>query len=386
MEMKGGGEVRRLNIIYFLSRMGRVEHPHLIRVHHVTPNGVYLRDVKRWLSELRGKDLAESFAWSYKRRYKAGYLWQDLLDDDLITPISDNEFVLKGSEIPSSEGDKKQDQISSWEEHDQRCCPHKSHDQSLSKTSSPSPEIIEHSIQFGSESSASMEYSLKQDEKSGHLITRNDTGEADSCYSSLISKQGNKKAGTSLMTVSRCMPPSSQQAVNESGRRSKSQSTASSILRNLTACCAVDTKDSVTIPTHRRIKKNDVGSELCKEDKLGGSARMSLSEAPSNHQQPQTARMSFDGVRDSRKKANNGEFSSLKRVPAAYKPVSNPPCSQCGKPFKPEKLHAHMKSCSRMKMLAKNAASGSGAKDKESSWRSTSPDREITDQSSLLCH
>lgn len=33
------------------------------------------------------------------RRYKAGYVWQDLLDDDLITPISDNEYVLKGSQI-----------------------------------------------------------------------------------------------------------------------------------------------------------------------------------------------------------------------------------------------------------------------------------------------
>jgi hypothetical protein len=33
------------------------------------------------------------------RRYKKGYVWQDLLDDDLITPISDNEYVLKGSEI-----------------------------------------------------------------------------------------------------------------------------------------------------------------------------------------------------------------------------------------------------------------------------------------------
>lgn len=38
-----GGEVRRIHIIYFLSHMGHVEHPHLIRVHHLTRNGVYLR-------------------------------------------------------------------------------------------------------------------------------------------------------------------------------------------------------------------------------------------------------------------------------------------------------------------------------------------------------
>lgn len=36
------------------------------------------------------------------RRYKTGYVWQDLLDEDLITPISDNEYVLKGSEISST--------------------------------------------------------------------------------------------------------------------------------------------------------------------------------------------------------------------------------------------------------------------------------------------
>lgn len=39
-----------------------------------------------------------AFSWSYKRRYKNGYVWQDLLDDDLITPVSDNEYVLKGSQ------------------------------------------------------------------------------------------------------------------------------------------------------------------------------------------------------------------------------------------------------------------------------------------------
>ncbi|XP_054813486.1 protein SOSEKI 1-like [Prosopis cineraria] len=99
MEASKGGEVRRIHIVYFLSLMGRSEEPHLIRVHHLARNGVYLRDVKRWLGELRGKDLAETHAWSYKRMYKTGYVWQDLLDDDLITPISDNEYVLKGSQI-----------------------------------------------------------------------------------------------------------------------------------------------------------------------------------------------------------------------------------------------------------------------------------------------
>lgn len=43
MEAQGGAEVRRVHIVYFLSRKGRIEHPHLIRVHHLSRNGVRLR-------------------------------------------------------------------------------------------------------------------------------------------------------------------------------------------------------------------------------------------------------------------------------------------------------------------------------------------------------
>jgi len=102
MEVHKGGEVRRVHVLYFLSRNGAIEHPHLIRVHHLHRHGVYLQglcqkkkkkkqnsplvliaarfcimfscsnvwicvDVKRWLAELRGKDMPDSFAWSYKR-------------------------------------------------------------------------------------------------------------------------------------------------------------------------------------------------------------------------------------------------------------------------------------------------------------------------------
>ncbi|PKU74303.1 hypothetical protein MA16_Dca003506 [Dendrobium catenatum] len=177
-ERKGGDEVlmRRLHIVYFLSRKGRIKQPHLIIVHHLNNNGVHLRDsakleqqekqrelfepretgslptnaligrgeamefvmqwlrkpsnehrtswhrnisllsivghggtgkttllqhvyadFKIWLSELRGKEMPESFTWSYKRKYKTGYIWQDLTDDDLIMPTCYCEYVLKGS-------------------------------------------------------------------------------------------------------------------------------------------------------------------------------------------------------------------------------------------------------------------------------------------------
>jgi hypothetical protein len=97
----GGGEARRvINVVYFLSRGGRTDQPHLFRVNlsHLHRAGVRLRgtythslfiffarpihfaaahcngvvlysnsDVKRWLSEVRGKDMPGNFSWSYKR-------------------------------------------------------------------------------------------------------------------------------------------------------------------------------------------------------------------------------------------------------------------------------------------------------------------------------
>ncbi|XP_031472572.1 protein SOSEKI 1 [Nymphaea colorata] len=108
-EAVGGGRLngdqagRNIHVVYFLSRKGRVEHPHLIRIQPpISSNGVRLKDVKKWLSDVRGKDMPNSFSWSNKRRYKTGYIWQDLHDDDLIAALSDNEYVLKGSEIPAA--------------------------------------------------------------------------------------------------------------------------------------------------------------------------------------------------------------------------------------------------------------------------------------------
>ncbi|MCO5557521.1 hypothetical protein L7F22_011086 [Adiantum nelumboides] len=90
---------RKVHVVYYLSRSGQLEHPHLLEV-SIPPNqGLYLRDVKRHLAVIRGKRLPSTFAWSYKRSYKNGYVWQDLCDDDLIFPAHGCEYVLKGSEI-----------------------------------------------------------------------------------------------------------------------------------------------------------------------------------------------------------------------------------------------------------------------------------------------
>uniref|UniRef100_A0A5B7AWE6 SOSEKI DIX-like domain-containing protein n=1 Tax=Davidia involucrata TaxID=16924 RepID=A0A5B7AWE6_DAVIN len=378
----GGGEVRRLHIIYFLSRNGRIEHPHLIRVHHLSRNGVRLRDVKRWLSELRGKDMPESFAWSYKRRYKTGFVWQDLLDEDLITPISDNEYVLKGSEIVSSTfgndlhsyGEKKasmqkdppleidpkdhKHKLSSKEEIEQ-------HPETLMDVlRKPLSEIEEESPPFSSETST------LSDEEENHSDTNKqeihqESDKFENSYSSIYSNLITKRKSNNNNKEKATTPASSSSSSSWSHSpftKSKSYSSTgpSHMFRNLIKCGAVDTNEAAMIMINRR-NKNSLNvstnnmkketAEICKGDKLGGSERnFGISWNQHNH----TARMSCDGPKGS-KKNRKSEFSDQKPVSAAYKPVNGPNCSQCGKMFKPEKMHTHMKSCKGMKSMAKGA-------------------------------
>ncbi|KAH7420856.1 hypothetical protein KP509_13G026100 [Ceratopteris richardii] len=90
---------RKLQVIYYLTRSGQLEQPHLLEVSIPLNDALHLKDVKRQLGAVRGKRLPSKFAWSYKRSYKNGYVWQDLSDDDPIFPAHGCEYVLKGSEI-----------------------------------------------------------------------------------------------------------------------------------------------------------------------------------------------------------------------------------------------------------------------------------------------
>ncbi|XP_030961984.1 protein UPSTREAM OF FLC isoform X3 [Quercus lobata] len=379
MEAKGG-EVRRLHIIYFLSHMGRVEHPHLVRVHHFNRNGVYLRDVKRWLSDLRGKDMPEAFTWSYKRRYKTGYVWQDLLDDDLITPISDNEYVLKGSEIINTPFEvkdhgshsekkasilKKQQPVEvgvlAEEQHLEQPLTNEEYqtqpDSKVNTSTEFSSEITEESTCFGSERSTLANDSPKLEEEKQE---QSEKFETTSFYSALLSRKNKKKsnknkeenAGTPASAYS------SSSSSKSSFTKSKTYSGgASSMIRNFIRCGAVDTNDAVLIMMNRANR-----TKTCEEEILGGHGtnwnqeeqQQQQQQQKQQHQEQQKARESYDGGHGSQKK--HSEFSKQKAVNTAYKPVAGPNCSQCGKSFKPEKMHEHMKSCRGMKALAKTAA------------------------------
>lgn len=90
---------RRVQVLYYLSRNGQLEHPHFMEVTLSSNEGLYLSDVKQRLNALRGKGMANAFSWSSKRSYKNGYVWHDLSEDDIIHPTHGNDFVLKGSEL-----------------------------------------------------------------------------------------------------------------------------------------------------------------------------------------------------------------------------------------------------------------------------------------------
>ncbi|KAH7544790.1 hypothetical protein FEM48_Zijuj01G0023600 [Ziziphus jujuba var. spinosa] len=406
MEAKAGGEVRRLHIIYFLSHMGRVDHPHLIRVHHLT-------HVKRWLADLRGKEMAEAYAWSYKRRYKTGYVWQDLLDDDLITPISDNEYVLKGSEIISATFDapsniqyvlenkaaspvhieQQQAPITELvEEHKQLDQPKSSKqdfqtypDSKIEIPTKTSSEINEESPHFGSDRSTltdtESDESMKNIEDHSSSFSFNSNREMnkkmmkkkkkknmdgrDQMEGTPASSHSSSSSSSSSSSTATTTTTSSKSAFTKSKSHS---SGASYVFRNLMSCGAVDTNDTVLVMLNRRgggdksnetKRRNSSENIIFKGDKLGGSARVF---GTYRHPQPSasssSSRKSCDGEKDNSKKQQSQsqcESTNQKAVSAAYRPVREPICAQCGKPFKPEKMHSHMKSCRGMKALAKAA-------------------------------
>ncbi|XP_073267387.1 protein SOSEKI 1 isoform X1 [Populus alba] len=400
-----GGEVRRIHIIYFLSHnLGRFEHPHLIRVHHFNLNGVYLRDVKRWLADLRGKDMPKAFAWSYKRRYKNGYVWQDLLDDDLITPISDNEYVLKGSEIfvppatpfvGSAYGEKKaadllmksenDSQVENTEvenkaqDHEQLPSPNQICDDTTPRKTTSS-EISEESPVFSSEISTVTDDSIKEEEdacKPSNPLEEEQIDTKVEQYSSFYinflgskSKKNQKKRVENNSNIEKMGTPSSFSSLSSSTisssqatfAKSKSYSSGTSkMLRNLMTCGAVDTNDAALVRQGQKCNSKNKpiekpADQICEGEVLGGPARVFASpwnQQIQQHDIANASRRSYDEARGSKKQP--GGFGSPKVIPPAYKPVAAPICSRCGKSFRPEKLHSHMKSCRGLKALTKAA-------------------------------
>ncbi|GFQ07770.1 protein upstream of flc [Phtheirospermum japonicum] len=304
---------------------------------------------------------------------------QDLLDDDLINPISDNEYVLKGSEISNStikdeKVSKQKDQFlqedtktTSKEDQNQS---HNSSETSMYISTKSSSEIEQESPNFSSETSTLTEDSInsnkaKQDDHQ-NPPNADKTVRSSTFYSSLLSNKKNKKK-TNKVTVDEKINPSSEPQL------SKGSNGPTNILRNLINCGPLDTNDSAVVAMNKQGKNDDSkphfmskcssdlrnivhqSEEICKRDhRLGGSQRVFGTPSWTQQQYWSCRRKSFDGVKDSLK--NKTELREQRAPCAAYMPVNVPNCSQCGKPFKPEKLHAHMKACKGMKAISKTAA------------------------------
>nr|XP_043611042.1 protein SOSEKI 1 [Erigeron canadensis] len=371
-----GCQVRRVHIVYYLCHNGRIEHPHLIRIHHRSHNGVHLKDVKRWLSKLRGEDMPQKFAWSYKRKYKGGYIWQDILDEDLITPICDNEYVLKGSQISKTTSNNVNEDFepkssSPYEviTNDQKY-PSTRKEYSLDFSTNTSTNIEESS--FGS--NVETEDTIKnQDEYKDEEVVQNlqDKNENNSLKERLLNKNANdynennnknKKSGiresvTSCFKVS----PSPTTSFRKSNR-------ASSMLRNWITCGTTSTHENAVVVNSKRhssrifstvnCKENNTGRQLCKEQTFKEYEK------------------SFDGesrFNKNKSKKEKDDSNNVKTFPAAHKPFNGPKCSQCGRQFNPEKLHSHMQYCRGMKAMARSASSRAKTKTSRPYSPSTTP-------------
>ncbi|XP_059432921.1 protein SOSEKI 2 [Corylus avellana] len=109
--------IKKVQVVYYLSRNGHLEHPHYMEVTHLPNQPLRLRDVMERLTVLRGKGMPSLYSWSCKRSYKSGYVWNDLAENDIIYPAEGAEFVLKGSELVEGCSERfQQIQISNMQE------------------------------------------------------------------------------------------------------------------------------------------------------------------------------------------------------------------------------------------------------------------------------
>ncbi|XP_021910993.1 protein UPSTREAM OF FLC-like, partial [Carica papaya] len=65
---------RSVQVVYYLTRNGHLEHPHYMEINLLPNNPLRLRDFMDRLTVLRGKGMPSLYSWSCKRSYKNGYV------------------------------------------------------------------------------------------------------------------------------------------------------------------------------------------------------------------------------------------------------------------------------------------------------------------------
>ncbi|PVH37963.1 hypothetical protein PAHAL_5G136200 [Panicum hallii] len=379
-EQGAAGEVRRINVVYFLSRGGRTDHPHLFRVNHRNRAGVRLRDVKRWLSELRGKDMPDNYSWSYKRKYKAGYVWQDLKDHDLITPISDNEYVLKGCDVrgtppPCAQAPGKTPSLvekKQLEEEEETPC---SQDRPVevvltpdSDESSPkTPPPADQDSPGGCESARRSAAPFKAEEPQGgvreqrqhqqqEVVIKIEVSRSQELREQKQQQQQQQEGAAAEKAVVRAAPREGQQPQGQGqgaggdrshalGYQQARRMRVARALHSMLTCGAADADDAALRPLARRSRRSAA-------EATGGG----VDDWPPT---PTCPGMDGCGLRVSRKARSRRGGKDKPGKRDAHKPATLPRCSQCGKEFKPQELHAHMQSCRGFKERMRSSASAS---------------------------
>ncbi|KAK8962687.1 hypothetical protein KSP40_PGU014070 [Platanthera guangdongensis] len=301
---------RRLHIVYFLSRNGKTEQPHLITVdHHLFPNtALHLRDVKKWICDLRGKEMADSFAWSYKRKYKGGYIWEDLTDDDIIAPISDDhQYVIKGSLLPTPSKSTADSGFLTEEEEEEE------EEKRKSMASTSASKKPHHETLSDEENAVSSSFAERE------IIRRAAVFKLDAWRAEKMRAEEQQRC----MEIVAKKKEKGSENNNENIVDNGSRKWASDVLKNLFKCKTVETKDSVTTA----MRSNHGGGG-------GGGGGITSESNTKSHAL--------------RKKCETSS-SKGRAASAMYKPASEPSCSQCGRPFRPEKMNVHMNSCKALK-------------------------------------
>ncbi|KAF8766148.1 hypothetical protein HU200_007646 [Digitaria exilis] len=357
---KGGapGEVmRRINVVYFLSRGGRTDHPHLFRVNHLNRAGVRLRDVKRWLSELRGKDMPDNYSWSYKRKYKAGYVWQDLKDDDLITPISDNEYVLKGCDVRGTppppfvvlaptktplQGEKKeQKETPCNNDHQDRPVEvvlTQDSDENSPKTPPPADQdspagcdSARRSFKVDEEPRGVREQTQHQQQEVVIKIEVARSQEQEHPHEQKQQQQQKEEEATEKAVAREERRRQGAVRSHTVGQQQARRMRVARALHSMLTCGAADADDAALRPVARRQGRG--AAEAAGGDDWAGPT-------------PTCPGMDGCGLRVSRTaRSRRGGKEKQGKRDAHKPPATLPRCSECGKEFKPQELHAHMQSC-----------------------------------------
>ncbi|XP_020585175.1 uncharacterized protein LOC110027893, partial [Phalaenopsis equestris] len=266
------------------------------------------------------------------RSYKNGHIWQDLTDNDLITPFSDNEYILKGSLIPSPHN-KAVEQFFPFHERKTATKKQDAEEEEEEEEIADVPILKTPYETLHIEANVSPKPPPRGDEESP---IRPDTSSSSS--SVLKSerteemKEGDKeKSCGKLVAIKK--NGSQVDRSNSKGRgEAQPRRRAADVLRNLLRCRLVDTKDTV--------KRESRGMN-------GSLSRKSYQTSSSSNER-----------KNWEKRGSNGRSRQMteKTTSATFKPSKEPNCSQCGKPFKPEKLHSHMKSCIALSERGKSSS------------------------------